>query len=28
VPQNSVDAYKKAKGWKKFFLIEGTTTGI
>ena len=28
VPQNSIDAYKKANGWKKFFLIEGTTTGI
>ena len=28
VPQNSVDAYKKADGWKEFFLIEGTTTGI
>lgn len=28
VPQNSVDAYKKAKGWKEFFLIEGSTTGI
>ena len=28
VPKNSVDAYKKANGWKEFFLIEGTTTGI
>ena len=28
VPKNSVDAYKKADGWKEFFLIEGTTTGI
>ena len=28
VPQNSIDAYKKADGWKEFFLIEGTTTGI
>lgn len=28
VPQNSIDAYKKANGWNKFFLIEGTTTGI
>ena len=28
VPQNSIDAYKKANGWKEFFLIEGTTTGI
>ena len=28
VPQNSVDAYKKADGWKELFLIEGTTTGI
>ena len=28
VPQNSIDAYKKADGWKAFFLIEGTTTGI
>ena len=28
VPKNSIDAYKKAKGWNKFFLIEGTTTGI
>ena len=28
MPQNSVDAYKKADGWKEFFLIEGTTTGI
>ena len=25
VPKNSIDAYKKAKGWNKFFLIEGTT---
>ena len=28
VPKNSVDAYKKADGWKEFFLIEGSTTGI
>ena len=28
VPKNSIDAYKKADGWKEFFLIEGTTTGI
>ena len=28
MPQNSIDAYKKADGWKAFFLIEGTTTGI
>jgi cell surface protein len=28
VPKNSVDAYKKADGWKEFFLIEGITTGI
>ena len=28
VPENSIDAYKKADGWKEFFLIEGTTTGI
>ncbi len=28
VPKNSVDAYKKANGWKEFFLIEGSTTGI
>lgn len=28
VPKNSIDAYKKANGWNKFFLIEGTTTGI
>ena len=28
VPKNSVDAYKRAYGWRKFFLIEGTTTGI
>lgn len=28
VPQNSVDAYKRADGWKEFFLIEGSTTGI
>ncbi|WP_257898997.1 hypothetical protein [Hoylesella nanceiensis] len=28
MPKNSVDAYKKADGWKEFFLIEGTTTGI
>ena len=28
VPQNSIDAYKKADGWKEFFLIEGSTTGI
>ena len=28
VPKNSIDAYKKANGWKEFFLIEGTTTGI
>ena len=28
VPKNSIDAYKKAKGWNKFFLIEGSTTGI
>ena len=28
MPKNSVDAYKKANGWKEFFLIEGTTTGI
>ena len=28
VPQNSIDAYKKANGWNKFFLIEGTTTGL
>ena len=28
VPKNSVDAYKKAKGWREFFLIEGSTTGI
>ena len=27
-PKNSVDAYKKADGWKEFFLIEGSTTGI
>ena len=25
VPQNSIDAYKKANSWNKFFLIEGTT---
>ena len=28
VPQNSIDAYKRAYGWWDFFLIEGTTTGI
>ena len=28
MPKNSVDAYKKAKGWKEFFLIKGATTGI
>ena len=28
VPKNSIDAYKKADGWKEFFLIEGSTTGI
>ena len=28
VPKNSIDAYKKADGWRNFFLIEGTTTGI
>ena len=28
VPKNSIDAYKKADGWKEFFLIEGITTGI
>ena len=28
VPKNSVDAYKREYGWKEFFLIEGTTTGI
>ena len=28
VPNNSIDAYKQADGWKEFFLIEGTTTGI
>ncbi|WP_336511820.1 leucine-rich repeat domain-containing protein [Hoylesella nanceiensis] len=28
VPKNSIDAYEKADGWKEFFLIEGTTTGI
>ena len=28
VPQNSIDAYKKANSWNKFFLIEGSTTGI
>ena len=28
VPKNSVDAYKKADGWREFFLIEGSTTGI
>ena len=28
VPKNSVDAYKKADGWKEFFFIEGSTTGI
>ena len=28
VPKNSVDAYKKADGWKDFFFIEGSTTGI
>ena len=28
VPKSSVDAYKRAYGWRNFFLIEGTTTGI
>ena len=28
MPQNSIDAYKKAAGWGHFFLIEGSTTGI
>ena len=28
MPKNSVDAYKKANGWKEFFLIEASTTGI
>ena len=28
VPKNSIDAYKKANGWKEFFLIKGSTTGI
>ena len=28
VPKNSIEAYKKADGWKEFFLIEGSTTGI
>jgi cell surface protein len=28
VPKNSIEAYKKADGWKEFFLIEGATTGI
>ena len=28
VPKNSVDAYKRAYGWRYFFLIEGSTTGI
>ena len=28
VPKNSIDAYKKADGWRYLFLIEGTTTGI
>lgn len=28
VPKSSVDAYKRADGWRNFFLIEGTTTGI
>lgn len=28
MPQNSIDAYKRAYGWWDFFLIEGTTTGI
>ena len=28
MPKSSVDAYKRAYGWRNFFLIEGTTTGI
>ena len=28
VPKSSVDAYKRAYGWRNFFLIEGITTGI
>lgn len=28
MPQNSIDAYKKAYVWKDFSHIEGTTTGI